>query len=182
MKKFLAIISALLLVTVLSNSIVNANVKKGAYEFSYPIYLNGNKVELKEGLFNNNKTYIGLREFCNKAGMDLEWVNPNHHQSPVPGRNLSSGTDITNPSFVYAKEVTNYQNTDKKIKGVDITGIYNKYKDVQKFKYYFNDNGLVIDTKKQLELNYNPSNGYIYVSVEEFREKIQPYFVDICMQ
>jgi len=31
-------------------------------------------------------------------------------------------------------------------------------------------------------MKYNPSNGRMYLTIDEFRAKVQPYLVDMCMQ
>lgn len=185
MKNKLYIITIILLVAALSMQSAAAMGKGKAQTFPYQVYVNGTQVQLNDIVLNNNKTYVGLREFCEKAGMKVEWVNPKYHYAPIPGGNFPGGVNIINPSFVYVKDVTNFYKTDQKIKGVDITGIYKKYKEGGNYKYYFADRGLVINDgqeKKVIKLKYNISNEYMYVSVDEFREKIQPYFIDICMQ
>lgn len=185
MKMIKRSILLILLVMVLLVPSYSVQAKSGMYNLGYPVHINGTKVEFQDALINENKTYIALRDFCSKAGLDVEWVDPNYHQLPIPGGNLPSGISINIPSYVYVKEVTNFKKTDEKIKVVDITGIYNKFKEGKNYTYYFSDYGLVIKDKngeKLVKLNYNPSNEYMYVSVDEFREKLQPHFVDICMQ
>lgn len=185
MKMIKRFILLILLVMVLLVPSYSVQKKSGMYNLGYPVHINGTKVEFQDAFTNENKTYIALRDFCGKVGLDVKWVDPNYHQLPIPGGNLPSGININIPSYVYVKEVTNFKKTDEKIKVVDITGIYNKFKEGKNYKYYFSDYGLVIKDKngeKLVKLNYNPSNEYMYVSVDEFREKIQPYFVDICMQ
>ena len=183
-KKTSVILSIFLFVMILFGSASYINAKEEFYTLPFAVRVNSKGIELKKALLHNNRTYIELREFCDKAGMTVEWVDPKHHQSYAPGGGLPGGINISNPSFVYVKDVTDFENTKNVIKAVDITGIYKRYNKEGNYKYYFSDEGLVVNNgeNKVIKLNYNPSNGYMYISVDEFREKIQPYFVDICMQ
>ena len=153
-----------------------------------PIYFNGKGIALTDTLVKDNKTYVQLRELCKKINVSVKWLNPRFHQAPIPGGGLPEGINLTNPTFVYTSKVTNFYETDKQIMAVEITGIYETYQN-QYYPYHFVDdekfNGLVINTggkKKQIPITFNPIAGRMYVSVDEFREKIQPYLVDICMQ
>ncbi|MGL5439378.1 MAG: stalk domain-containing protein [Filifactoraceae bacterium] len=151
----------------------------------YPIYVNGKMIKMNEALIKDGRTYIQLRELCNKMNTTVDWIDPAQHALPAPGGNLPEGINLTNPTFVYTDEVINYYDTTKKISCVEITGIYQKYKTGSSLKYAFGDEGLVVKndgSEKVIPLQYNPSNGRMYLSVDEFRKKVQPYLVDICMQ
>lgn len=151
----------------------------------YTVYVNGDTVKLNEALIKDGRTYVQLRELCNQMNVTVDWIDPAKHMLPAPGGNLPGGINLTNPTFVYTDEVTNYYDTTQKINCVEITGLYHKYQTGNNLTYAFVDEGLVVKTdgfEKVIPLKYNPSNGRMYLSVDEFREKVQPYLVDICMQ
>lgn len=151
---------------------------------NYPVYVNGGIVQLEDALIKDGRTYVQLRDLCSKLNVTVDWNDPSHQTQPVPGGSLPSGINLTNPTFVYTGQVTDYYHTDQTIACVDITGIYTKYHNNQ-FKYFFDDEGLVIrenGVENKIPLKYNPCYGRTFLSVEEFKEKVQPYLVDICMQ
>jgi hypothetical protein len=151
----------------------------------HPVYVNGKMIKLDEALIKDGRTYVQLRELCNRMNATVDWIDPAHHMLPIPGGNLPEGISLTNPTFVYTDEVTDFYDTAQKINCVEITGIYRKYKAGSNLKYTFGDEGFVVKadgSEKVIPLKYNPGNGRMYLSVEEFREKVQPYLVDICMQ
>lgn len=153
--------------------------------FGYSVYANGEMIMLNDAFIKDGKTYIQLREICNKVKVTVDWVDPKNHTLPIPGGNLPGGINLTNPTFVYANKVTNYYDTTQKIPCVEITGIYQNYKTGNHLKYAFGDEGLVVENDgivKIIPLKYNPCDGRMYLSIEEFRDKVQPYLVDICMQ
>ena len=151
----------------------------------YPVYVNGENIMLNDAFIEDGRTYIQLRELCNKTNVTVDWVDSRYHMSPIPGGNLPDGINLTNPTFVYTKIVTNYSDLTQKIACVEITGIYHKYMTDNNLKYSFGEEGLVVKndgTEKIIPLKYNPWYGKMYLSIDEFREKVQPYLVDICMQ
>ena len=153
--------------------------------FGYPVYVNGEMITLNEALMKDGRTYVQLRELCNQMNVTVDWADPQTHMLPTPGGNFPDGVNLTNPTFVYTDEVTDYYNTSQKIQCVEITGIYLKYKSGNNLNYGFGDEGLIIKENgadKVIPLKYNPSNGRMYLTVDEFREKVQPLLVDICMQ
>ncbi len=163
--------------------VVAAESKASA--LGYPVYVNGKQIKMNEALIQDGRTYVQLRELCGQMNTTVDWIDPSQHMLPAPGGSLPEGINLTNPTYVYTDEVTNYYDTKQKIKCVEITGIYEKYKTGSNLKYAFGDGGLVVKTdgtEKVIPLKYNPNNGRMYVSVDEFREKVQPYLVDICMQ
>ncbi|MFV0516853.1 MAG: hypothetical protein ACK5MV_05615 [Aminipila sp.] len=174
----------LCLIILTTMSQVNAAESKVS-ALGYPVYVNGKQIKLNEALIKNGRTYIQLREFCSQMNVAVDWIDPSKHTLPIPGGNLPDGINLTNPTYIYTNEVTDYYDTTQKINCVEITGIYQKYKTGSNLKYAFGDEGLVVKTdglETVIPLKYNPSSGRMYVSVDEFREKVQPYLVDICMQ
>ena len=151
----------------------------------YPVYVNRERITLNEALIKDGRTYVQLRELCSQMNVTADWVDPQSHMLPIPGGGLPDGINLTNPTFVYTDEVADYYNTTQMITCVEITGIYQKYKAGNKLNYAFSDDGLVIKEngiENIIPLRYNPSNGRMYLTVDEFREKVQPYLVDMCMQ
>lgn len=167
-------------------SLVEAKENIKQNNLNFPIHVNGKPITLNDTLLLNDRTYVQLREFSEKINVDVNWVDPNYHMAPVPGGNFPGGINLTNPTFIYTKTVTDYYDTGKTIKGVEITSVYNKYKaENKKLNYAFDDLGLVIrenGQEKKIPLKINPSNGRKYLSVSEFKEKLLPYFVEMCMQ
>lgn len=167
-------------------SLVEAKENIKQNNLNFPIHVNGKVITLNDTLLLNGRTYVQLREFSEKINVDVNWVDPNYHMAPVPGENFPGGINLTNPTFIYTKTVTDYYDTGKTIKGVEITSVYNKYKaENKKLNYAFDDLGLVIrenGQEKKIPLKINPSNGRKYLSVSEFEEKLLPYFVEMCMQ
>lgn len=165
---------------------VEAEGSRQKNNFNIPIYVNGDPITLKEAILVDGITYVQLREFSEKLNVDVTWKDPNYHTMPLPGGNLPGGINLTNPSFLYTKKVTDFYDTSKTIEGIEITSLYNNYKATnQNIKYGFDEYGLVIrenGTEKKIPLKLNPSNGRQYLSVSEFKEKLLPYFVEMCMQ
>ena len=146
-------------------------------------YLNGQKITLTDTITQNNRTYIQLREFCQKSGISINWVKRLYHPLPLQGGWSRDGINLGIPTFIYTRNV-GYGN-EKPLPHVDITEISEKYTEDKNLKYAFGDQGLVIQTngqKEVLELSYKPFEERCYIPVDEFREKVQPYLVDICMQ
>ena len=151
----------------------------------YPVYVNGELIKMNEARIIEGRTYVQLRELCSQMNVTVDWADPKNHMLPIPGGNLPAGVNLTNPTFVYTDEVTDYYTTTQKITCVDITGIYTKYKTGKNLNYAFSEEGLLINkngTENVIPLKYNPGNGRMYLTVDEFREKVQPYLVDMCMQ
>ena len=146
-------------------------------------YLNGQKITLTDTITQNNRTYIQLREFCQKSGISINWVKRLYAPLPTQGGSAPDGIHLGIPTFIYTRNVGYYG--EKPLPHVDITEIYEKYKDGKNLKYAFNDQGFVIQTngeKEVLELSYKPFEERWYIPVDEFREKVQPYFVDLCIK
>lgn len=121
------------------------NNKKSIKIFGLAVYFFRGDVFIEKG-----QTYVQLRELCEQININVEWVDPRYHMSPVPGGNLPSGINLTNPTFIYTKKVTKYNDTDKKIMGVDITGVYKKYKyENSDYKYVFDEGNLIIRNEEK---------------------------------
>lgn len=182
-----ASINIIIITFIISTSIASASdLKKSILDI--PLYFNGEEISLSEGFIVDGRTYVQLKELCDNSNISVDWVDPNpdNNQALIPGGNLPGGINLTNPSFIYMKNVTDYNNTDQIIQAVEITGIYQKYKDTNtKLIYSFNDYGLVIrtnGTEKLIPLDYNPSSGRMYLEKEIFKDKVLPYLVEICEQ
>ena len=187
--KLVAVISVMLNIIIISALYHNASadtmeLKKSI--LSYPIYFNGEEIQLTEGYIIEGRTYIQLKEFCEKVNLQVDWIDPAVHQSFPPGGGLPEGINLTNPTFIYSKSVNVIDGSGNKIEGIEITGIYHKYRSTDtELMYSFDDEGLVIrdaGTIKVIPISYNPNSGRIYVDKTEFKEKILPYLVEICEQ
>ena len=187
--KLVAVISVMLNIIIISALYHNASadtmeLKKSI--LSYPIYFNGEEIQLTEGYIIEGRTYIQLKEFCEKVNIQVDWIDPAVHQSFPPGGGLPEGINLTNPTFIYSKSVNAIDGSGNKIEGVEITGIYHKYSSIDtELMYSFDDEGLVIrdaSTIKVIPISYNPNSGRIYVDKTEFKEKILPYLVEIFEQ
>ena len=180
-----ALFSLVLCVVVLSTMTVADATEVQTSNLGYQVYVNGEQITLNESFIKDGRTYVQLRELCGQINVTVDWLDPKYHMSPIPGGSLPEGINLTNPTFVYTAEVTDYYNTIQKIPCVEITGIYQKYKADNNLNYSFSDEGFVVKengTENVIPLKYNPSNGRMYLTVAEFRVKVQPYLVDICMQ
>lgn len=76
MKKWLNII--LILVLCVSTTVVSANVS-GIFEtVDYNIKIGNNLIKFQYPLYSNGgRTYVSLREICDKLGIPIEWNNTN---------------------------------------------------------------------------------------------------------
>lgn len=154
----------------------------------FPTYVNGSQVVINNALLYGGHTYVQLRELAGVTNMGIEFVS---EPSLEPGGGLPQGISIDQPTFVYVKDgVQDWGNVygGGTFKGVDITTLHNRYMDHEgNLAYHFNgsDDLVVPDGEggsKTIDLHIVNSYGKVYVSVDEFRDKIQPYLVDMCMQ
>src|SRR5665648_1277042 len=178
-----ALFSLVLCVVIISTMTVADATEVQTSDLGYQVYVNGEKITLNEAFIKDGRTYIQLRELCRQMNVTVDWADPKYHMLPIPGGNLPDGINLTNPTFVYTDEVTDYYNTIHKITCVEITGIYQKYQADNNLNYAFSEEGFVVKEngiENIIPLKYNPNNGRMYLSVNEFREKVQPYLVDIC--
>lgn len=161
----------------------------------FNVFVNNDQVNIKNSLLYQGHTYVQLRELTDLTNMNITFVGPNQPRSPLLGGNLPVGISIDQPTFVYVKDkvpdVLHDLGSEPYFKGVDITGIYIKYnrtKDGYKektYEYSFKENILYVPDgtgTKEIPFTFVISNEHFYVTVDEFRTKIQPYLVDICMQ
>lgn len=74
--------------------------------------------------------------------------------------------------------------SDKYFQGVDITTLFSRYNLREgNFTYGFDPiDGTFVANGQEVSIKTLTSNGKIYTTVDEFRDKIQPYLVDMCMQ
>ena len=180
-----AVFSLVLCVEIFSTMTVADATEVQTSNLGYQVYVNGEKITLNESFIKDGRTYVQLRELCSQINVTVDWLDPKYHMSPIPGGSLPEGINLTNPTFVYTAEVTDYYNTIQKIPCVEITGIYQKYQADNNLNYAFSDEGLVVKengAENVIPLKYNPSNGRMYLTTDEFRAKVQPYLVDMCMQ
>lgn len=156
----------------------------------FQTYVNGSLVTINNSLLYGGHTYVQLRELANVSNMGIEFNDPNSPSLPTPGGSLPIGISIDQPTFVYTKDdVQDWSSGSCVIldKAVDITTLYSRYQaNSGKYNYAFEGNTLVVPNEnggtKTIDMHIISSYGKTYVSVDEFREKIQPYLIDICMQ
>jgi hypothetical protein len=151
----------------------------------YPVYMNGKPITLNEAIMKDGRTYVQLREFCEQVGITVDWVDPSYHEMPIPGGRLPEGINLTNPTFVYTDTLSYHLDTSQIIDSAEITWMYKKYREGNDLKYAFGDSEFVVKSdggEKTMPLQINARNGRIYIPIDEFREKVQPYLIDICRQ
>ncbi len=158
----------------------------------FPVYVNDKQVTIAQSLLYKGHTYVQLRELSGATNMDIEFVK-DEYQMPLPGGRMNPGINITQPTFVYVSDKV--YNSDPAYgsvpltTGVDITTIYERYSLDKNpsltYGFRHSDETFVVrenGEEKAMDLTLKPYHEYLYVSVDEFREKIQPYLVDMCMQ
>lgn len=151
----------------------------------FPTYVNGSQVVINNALLYGGHTYVQLRELAGATNMDIEFVS---EPSTEPGGGLPVGISIDQPTFVYVKDdVYNWSGamgSDKYFQGVDITTLFSRYNLREgNFTYGFDPiEGTFVADGQEVSIKTLTSNGKIYTTVDEFRDKIQPYLIDMCMQ
>lgn len=151
----------------------------------FPTYVNGSQVVINNALLYGGHTYVQLRELAGVTNMGIEFVS---EPSLEPGGGLPQGISIDQPTFVYVKDdVYNWSGamgSDKYFQGVDITTLFSRYNlREENFTYGFDPiDGTFVANDQEVSIKTLTSNGKIYTTVDEFRDKIQPYLVDMCMQ
>ena len=185
-------ITAMVLAAVMAaGALVPATQAKAAdiQPLPFNTYVNGSQVVINNSLLYGGHTYVQLRELANVTNMGIDFVAD--HQMSGPGGGLPVGISIDQPTFVYVKDDVNDWNhvyDGGLMQGVDITTLYARYQARDGYDYAFGGNDTIIVPDKDGEgsvttpLRIIYSNGKVYVSVDEFRDKIQPYLVDMCMQ
>lgn len=154
---------------------------------TFPTYVNGAPVKINNAITYGGHTYVQLRELSGITNMGIEFVPQGSH-SMEPGGGLPEGISIDQPTFVYVKDQVHNWNgnmgSEKYFKGVDITGLMSRY-NLRKgnFKYGFDlMAGTFVADGKTIDIKILHSYGKDYMTVDDFREQIQPYLVDMCMQ
>lgn len=153
---------------------------------TFPTYVNGAPVKINNAITYGGHTYVQLRELSGITNMGIEFVPQGSH-SMEPGGGLPEGISIDQPTFVYVKDQVHNWNgnmgSEKYFKGVDITTLMHRYNaNKGNLNYYFDLNGHFIANGKSIDIKILHSNGKDYMTVDDFREQIQPYLVDMCMQ
>ena len=160
---------------------------------TYPTYVNGINVDLQNSITYGGHTYVKLRDIGAVANMGIYFRDPSFgNEMGGAGGGRLAGIHIDQPSFIYTRNnVTDWTTGGDPVKYdkcVDLTGVYEKYYDTdhhKKLAYSFNDNTLTVpdgNGSKTIEFTVFNYQGRKYVPVDEYRDKIQPYMVDICMQ
>lgn len=160
---------------------------------TYPTYVNGINVDLQNSITYGGHTYVKLRDIGAVANMGIYFRDPSFgNEMGGAGGGRLAGIHIDQPSFIYTRNnVTDWTTGGDPVKYdkcVDLTGVYEKYYDAdhhKKLAYSFNDNTLIVpdgNGSKTIEFTVFNYQGRKYVPVDEYRDKIQPYMVDICMQ
>ncbi|MEE0435998.1 MAG: hypothetical protein UDB11_11475 [Peptococcaceae bacterium] len=186
-------ITAMVLAAVMAaGALVPATQAKAAEIQPLPFntYVNGSQVIINNSLLYGGHTYVQLRELANVTNMGIDFVN--EESMAGPGGGLPKGISIDQPTFVYVKDDVNDWNhlyEGGLMQGVDITTLYARYQANDGYAYGFTldekhlqvpaENG---EGSETIPVRIISSNGKKYVSVDEFRDKIQPYLVDMCMQ
>lgn len=154
------------------------------YPSRFPLYINRYETPMNEAFIKDGRTYVQLREFCEATNIRVDWVE---HHTTIPGGAMSVGVNLTVPSYIYVYDVTDFHDTRRLIKCVDMTYMKDKYKYDGKLAYSFDDFGQTFviktgETEERIPLDINPNAGRYFITVEQFKEKILPYMVEICMQ
>lgn len=158
---------------------------------TYPISVNNSPVSIENSINYGGHTYVQLRELASVTNMKVNYIpvgsNPSWlmHDGPVP-----EGANLSLPSFIYVKDVKDYKgnvNDGKNFTGVDITEVYERYKSRDGYAYGFDDHGdLVVPDgnggEKTIDVQRCHISDKVYVTTDEYRDKIQPYMLDLCMQ
>lgn len=155
----------------------------------FPTYVNGSQVTINNALLYGGHTYVQLRELAAATNMDVDFNSVNDPMLPGPGGSLPIGISIDQPTFVYTKdEVQDWSSGSCVIldKAVDITTLYSRYQARDGFDYAFDGQAIVVldgdGGSERIDLHVIASYGKHYVSVDDFRNKVQPYLIDMCMQ
>ncbi|MFP5522490.1 hypothetical protein [Peptococcus simiae] len=183
---------AALLLTALPLGPVQAS---GIIPSPHSVYVNGLPVTLNHSILYQGHTYVQLRDLASVTNMEVLFYDVDKYPSMIiPGGNYPTGININQPTFVYVREknrdADNEVSAEPFFKGVDITGIYYRYRrgthrygfgpdDQKEHRVLSVPDG---QGQKDIPIQVIYSEGKVYVTVDEFRAKIQPYLIDICMQ
>lgn len=155
--------------------------------FPFHIHVDGHEITLNKTLIKDGNTYVQLRELANKMGADVEWVG--FHSAPIPGGNLPEGININQSNVLHKRDISGWFN-EKPTIGIEVTSLIKKYNEKRsdQLRYYFKKNdqsGLYVKENSNVQyipITFYNDQGLTYVTANDFKTKIQPYYVDICLQ
>lgn len=154
----------------------------------FTTYVNGSVVTINNSLLYGGHTYVQLRELANVTNMGIDFVQSGE-STIQPGGGLPVGISIDQPTFVYVKDDVQDWSGDGLVmldKAVDITTLFSRYQASDGYDYAFDGQAIVVPDGEggtdRIPLHVIASYGKHYVSVDDFRDTIQPYLVDMCMQ
>lgn len=152
----------------------------------FTTYVNGSVVTINNSLLYGGHTYVQLRELANVTNMGIDFVQTGE-STMQPGGGLPEGISIDQPTFVYVKEDVQDWSGDGLVmldEAVDITTLWSRYQTrAGDFDYAFDAMAGTFNVPDgKLPIHVVHWQGKTYVSVDDFRDTIQPYLVDMCMQ
>lgn len=182
-------LTALLLAGVLAAGVALPQAPAEAADIQplpFTTYVNGSVMTINNSLLYGGHTYVQLRELANVTNMGIDFVQSGE-STMQPGGGLPAGISIDQPTFVYVRDDVQDWSGDGLVmldKAVDITTLWNRYQTREgDFDYAFD---AIVGTFNvpdgKLPLHVVQWQGKTYVSVDDFRDTIQPYLVDMCMQ
>ena len=130
---------------------------------------------------------VGLGAVAPAGAAEASPIQPLTFPSYVNGAPVKINNAITygGHTYVQLRELSGITNmgSEKYFKGVDITTLMHRYNaNKGNLNYYFDLNGHFIANGKSIDIKILHSNGKDYMTVDDFREQVQPYLVDMCMQ
>ena len=187
-------LTALLLAGVLAAGVAMPQAPAEAADIQplpFTTYVNGSVVTINNSLLYGGHTYVQLRELANVTNMGIDFVQTGE-STMQPGGGLPEGISIDQPTFVYVKEDVQDWSGDGLVmldEAVDITTLFSRYQTrVGDFDYAFDAMAGTFNVpdgnggSKALPIHVVHWQGKTYMSVDDFRDTIQPYLVDMCMQ
>lgn len=182
-------LTALLLAGVLAAGVALPQAPAEAADIQplpFTTYVNGSVVTINNSLLYGGHTYVQLRELANVTNMGIDFVQTGE-STMQPGGGLPEGISIDQPTFVYVKEDVQDWSGDGLVmldEAVDITTLFSRYQTrVGDFDYAFDSMAGTFNVPDgKLPIHVVQWQGKTYVSVDDFRDTIQPYLVDMCMQ
>ena len=130
---------------------------------------------------------VGLGAVAPVGAAEASPIQPLTFPTYVNGAPVKINNAITygGHTYVQLRELSGLTNmgSEKYFKGVDITTLMHRYNaNKGNLKYYFDLNGHFIANGESIDIKILHSNGKDYMTVDDFREQVQPYLVDMCMQ
>ena len=157
----------------------------------FTTYVNGSVVTINNSLLYGGHTYVQLHELANVTNMGIDFVQSGE-STMQPGGGLPAGISIDQPTFVYVKDDVQDWSGDGLVmldKAVDITTLFSRYQTREgDFDYAFDSLAGTFNVpdgkggSKALPIHVVHWQGKTYMSVDDFRDTVQPYLVDMCMQ